>query len=175
MGVGRQWPRSPARRRRRQQPFASRAAAEAYLAEALPAATAANPKYKDPNSDTETRWLTKSITFTKGPDGGVIVAMSEAILKYRGEQVVEQGSHSAEFPLEVTGVGLISDAWLPVDTIDAAAGILFKCPKEACIQTVRNGKRSVDAQTDITISDRDTRAKLYAAFRALLKTSGLNE
>jgi len=153
-------------------PFANKAAAQAYIARALPEATAANPKYKDPNSDVETRWLTKSVTFQTGPDGGVIVSMHEDILKYRGDAIVSRGSHEVEIPLEITGVGLISDAWIPVDTIDAAAGILFKCPNAPCLNSTHDGKPSVDPQTDITISDKEQMAKLYAAFRALLKTGG---
>jgi hypothetical protein len=153
--------------------FITRTTAETYLARALPEATAANAKYKDPNSDIETSWLTRSISFKKDHQGGILVSMHEDILKYRGEKVVGRGTHSAEFPIEVTGVGLISDAWLPVDSVEAAAGILFKCPKEPCIRSTHDGKLSMDRQTDITIDDHDTRANLYAAFRALLKESGL--
>lgn len=153
--------------------FVSRRAAEAYLARELPAATAANPKYRDPNTNLDTRWLTKSITFTHAIDGGVVVTMREVILKYLGTKIVDQGTHSAKFPIEVTGVGLINDAWVPVDSVNAAAGILFKCPEKPCILTDRSGKATIDVQTDITISDRDSRRKLYEAFRALLKESGL--
>jgi hypothetical protein len=150
-------------------PFASKADAEAYIARELPEATAANPKYRDPAGDTETRWLTKSVTFRSDPDGGIIVAMDEDILKYRGDKIIGQGTHSVEIPLETTGVGLISDAWVPVNTVEAAAGILFRCPKAPCLQSTHDGKPSIDPQTDITISDKDRLAKLYAAFRALLK------
>ena len=153
--------------------FVSRSAAEAYLAGELPAATAANPKYRDSKTDLDTRWLTKSITFTNAVHGGVVVTMREMILKYRGIKIVDRGTHSAKFPIEVTGVGLINDAWIPVDTVDAAAGILFKCPEKPCILTHRNGNTTIDIQTDITISNRNSRTKLYEAFRALLKDSGL--
>lgn len=151
----------------------SRAAAEAYLARALPEATAANPAYKDPGSDIETRWLTKTVAFRKGEDGGLVVAMHEDVLKYRGGALISQGTHDTEVPLDVTGVGLISAAWLPVESLDEAAGILFRCPKGDCIRSVDDGKPSMKAQTDITITDRETRASLYAAFKALLKGSGL--
>jgi hypothetical protein len=155
------------------QAFVSRRAAEAYLARELPVATAANPKYRDPNTDLDTRWLTESISFTQAVDGGVVVTMREVILKYRGAKIVDHGIHSAEFPIEVTGVGLISDAWVPVDSVDAAAGILFRCPEKPCIRTHRNGKSTIDIQTDITISNRESRTRLYEAFRALRKESGL--
>jgi hypothetical protein len=153
-------------------PFASRADAEAYIARVLPQATAANPKYKEPNSDIETRWLTKSVAFRSDHAGGVIVVMHEDILKYRGDKIVGRGTHGVEIPLEQTGVGLISDAWVPVDKIEAAAGILFRCAKEPCLRSTHDGKPSIDAQTDITISDKDALAKLYAAFRALLRAPG---
>ena len=155
------------------QTFISRAAAESYIAHALPAATAANPKYKDPNGDLETQWLTQSVTFGKSREGGIQLHMRELVLKYRGDKVVSKGIHSADFPIDVTGVGLISAAWTQVDLLDAAVGILFKCPNDPCIGTHRDGKASIEQQTDITISDRAMLAKLYSAFRALLQSSGL--
>lgn len=154
-------------------PFATRAAAQDYLAHALPEATAANPKYVDPASGVGTHWLTKSVTFSKDKDGGLRVRMEEDVLKYRGEKLVEQGTHDTEVPLDVTGVRFISDAWAIVDDFDAAVGIVFKCPGDPCIVSAQDGKPSVIAQTDISIADRPTLAKLHAAFRALLKSSAL--
>ena len=45
------------------QAFASKADAEAFLSRAVPAATAANPKYRTPGKDVERRWLVKTIAF----------------------------------------------------------------------------------------------------------------
>ena len=50
---------------------------------ALPAATAANPKYRSQGSDLERRWLTKEIEFHRGENGGLTVSTRESFEDYR--------------------------------------------------------------------------------------------
>ncbi len=79
--------------------FASQKDAEAFLAEALPAATAANPKYHTPGTDYDRRWLIKTITFARAEGGGSIVAMDETFEDYRSGALVSRGTHQAKFAL----------------------------------------------------------------------------
>src|SRR5271157_743588 len=78
--------------------FASEADAAAFLSDALPAATAANPKYHTPGTDYDRRWLIKTVEFSRG-ENGVIVAMDEAFEDYRNGALVSRGAHQATFAL----------------------------------------------------------------------------
>ena len=69
--------------------FASKSEAEAFLARALPAATAANPKYRSPGSDVETRWLTRKISFKDNERGVVVVSTAESVEDYRADALNE--------------------------------------------------------------------------------------
>jgi hypothetical protein len=153
--------------------FATKAEAEAYLAKALPDVTEANPRYRAPGSDIETRWLTKTIKFSQSADGGVSVATHEAVIDYRGDAVVREGSHDAAFPIDAIDVALIAESGEIVDKLEAAAGVLFKCRSAACIETDRNGVKSVDAAADISVADSVALARIASAFRALQRGSGL--
>ncbi len=147
--------------------FADKSQAEAYLAKTLPEATAANPPYKAADSDLETRWLTKSVTFAKAADGGLRVEMREAVLDYRGGKLAREGAHDAAFALDDVDILYVDDNGAIVDDVARAAGVLFKCRAAPRIATVRDGKSSQEAATDISIADASTRAQVYAAFRVL--------
>ena len=153
--------------------FATQAEAEAFLAKALPEATEANPRYLAPGSDIETRWLTKAITFSPSADGGILVAMHEAVLDYRGQAVLREGSHDAAFAIDAIDVALIAGSGEIVDKLDVAAGVLFKCRSAPCIETDRNGVKSMDAATDISVANSVALARIVAAFRALQRRAGL--
>jgi hypothetical protein len=153
--------------------FATKAEAEAFLVKALPEVTEANPRYRAPGSDIETRWLTKAITFSPSPDGGVLVAMQEAVLDYRGDGVVREGSHGAAFPIDAVDVAVIAGSGEIVDKLEDAHGVLLKCRSAPCIETDRNGVKSMDAATDISVADSVALARIAAAFRALQRGSGL--
>jgi hypothetical protein len=155
-----------------QDSFASKAEAEAYLAHALLAATAANASYKAANSDIATRWLTKAIMF-RAADGGIVVSMNEEVLDYRGDALVREGTHDTEFAIDATDVALIDESGAIVGNLVAAEGVLFKCRGAPCIQTARDGQKSVEAATDISIDDLGERGRIYSAFRALLNDSGV--
>lgn len=153
--------------------FATKAEAEAFLTKALPEVTAANPRYRAPGGDIETRWLTKAITFSPSADRGVWIATHEAVLDYRGDAVVREGSHDAAFAINSINVALIAASGEIVDKLDAAAGVLFKCRGAPCIETDRDGVKSMDAATDISVADPVALARIAAAFRALQRGSGL--
>jgi hypothetical protein len=153
--------------------FTTKAEAEAFLAKALPEVTEANPRYRAPGSDIETRWLTKAITFSQSAEGGVWVATHEAVLDYRGDAVVREGSHDAAFAVDAIDVALIAASGEIVDKLEAAAGVLFKCRSAPCIETDRDGIKSMDAATDISVADSVALARIAAAFRALQRGSGL--
>lgn len=136
------------------------------------AATTANASYKAANSDIATRWLTKAIMF-RAADGGIVVSMNEAVLDYRGDALVREGTHDTEFAIDATGVALIDASGVIVDNLKSAEGVLFKCRGVPCIQTARDGQKSIEAATDISIDDLAERGRIYSAFRALLSDSGI--
>lgn len=149
-------------------PFASQAHAEAYLSEALPAATAANPKYRTPGTDYDRRWLTKSITFSAADDGGVAMSSDEVFEDYRNGAIASRGTHETRLAL--------GDVEISLETADdltehgeKALGILFKCVGAACIHAVWDGKPSLSDRTDIYIQDAGQREKILSAFHALQK------
>jgi hypothetical protein len=147
------------------QPFASKADAESFLSGALPAATAANPKYRTPGADFERRWRTKKIEFSSG-EGGATVSIDEAFEDYRNGVVVSRGAHQAKFA--------IGDVAISFETADDVAetgakakGVLFSCVGQPCIGAVWDGQKSVSASTDIYIQEDIRRKQILAAFRAL--------
>jgi len=153
--------------------LASKSEAEAFLKRALPAATAANPSYRSPNSDVETRWLTKSISFDLNNAGGVGVATDEEFEEYRGGALKSRGTHQAKFALDDVAISLEAS---PIDTTDAgetALGVIFKCLGAPCIAAVWNGKASMSASTDVYLQKAAAREQILAAFQALQnKASG---
>ena len=145
--------------------FASEADAAAFLSEALPAATAANPKYRTPGADYDRRWLIKTVEFSRG-ERGAIVTMDEAFEDYRGGALVSSGTHQAAF--SVNDVTITPETAEDVaDTGAKAQGVLFACVGEPCIQAVWDGQKSVSARTDVYVEDAQRRDHILAAFLAL--------
>jgi len=149
--------------------FASAADAEAFLSDALPAATAVNPKYHTPGTDYERRWLIKTVEFSRG-ENGVIVAMDEAFEDYRDGALVSRGAHQATFALNDVAIAPETTEDL-VDTGAKAQGVLFKCFGQPCVQAVWDGQKSVSAKTDVYIQDPAQRDQILSAFRALQASS----
>ena len=153
------------------EPFASRAEAEAFLARAIPAATAANPKYRSPGEDVLTQWLTKSIAFHEAPDGGVIVATDETNDQYRNGALVTPGTHRATFAIDDVTVSL-ETADDMTENGEKALGVLFRCAGQPCIDAVWSGQKSTGSWTDIYIQDPAVRERIFAAFQSLQKGAG---
>ena len=145
--------------------FASEADAAAFLSEALPAATAANPKYRTPGTDYDRRWLIKTVEFSRG-ERGAIVTMDEAFEDYRDGALVSRGTHQAAFSVNDVAITL-ETAEDVADTGAKAQGVLFTCVGEPCIQSVWDGQKSVSARTDVYVQDAQRRDQILAAFLAL--------
>ncbi len=151
--------------------FASRDEAQAYLARALPRATAANPKFVTKPDNVETVWRTQSIVFTDSSAGGIQVAMDESFTETRGG-IANPGTHRAVFSLAQVRV---SPHVYPADVTpdgEKALGIIFTCEAGKCIQAVWNGAESTADATDISIQNDDERARILAAFEYLKSLSG---
>ncbi len=147
------------------QSFASKANAEAFLSDAVPAATAANPKYRTPGAGTERRWLVKTIEFSRS-EGGAIVSIDEEFEDDRNGALVSRGTHEAKFAIDDVAISLETTDDV-ADTGARAQGVLFKCVGPPCIEAVWDGQKSVSAATDIYIRDERRRDQILAAFRAL--------
>jgi hypothetical protein len=146
--------------------FVSRADAEAFLSDVLPAATAANPKYRTPGTDYDRRWLIKTITFPRAEGGGVVVSIDETFEDYRDGVLVSTGTHQARFAID--------DVTISPETADdesekggKAQGVLFQCVGPPCVHAVWDGEPSLSARTDIYIEDASQRDGILSAFRAL--------
>jgi hypothetical protein len=151
--------------------FRSRDEAEAYLAKALPLATAANPKYRS-QGGVLTQWLTKSIAFapSRNPNG-LSVAMSEEILDFRNGVQVRKGAHEAQFLIEDVRVSELTDSKDLTETGERARGIIFNCLHGKCISATWDGAPSPSDWTDISIQDPQTRANILSAFQALKRAA----
>lgn len=145
--------------------FASEADAAAFLSEALPAATAANPKYRTPGADYDRRWLIKTVEFSRG-ERGAIATIDEAFEDYRNGALVSRGTHQAAFSVNDVAITL-ETAEDVADTGAKAQGVLFTCVGEPCIQSVWDGQKSVSARTDVYVQDAQRRDQILAAFLAL--------
>jgi hypothetical protein len=146
--------------------FASKSEAEAFLARALPGETAANPNYRSPGSDIETRWLTKTTGFKDKEGGGVIVSTSESVEDYRAHALSGQRTRAATFAVD--------DVVISEETADdlaesgeKARGVLFTCVRAPCIEAVWSGETSTSASTDVYLQDETLRRQIFGAFRAL--------
>lgn len=150
-----------------------RQAAEAFLAKALPAATAANPKYRSGDGGELTAWLTKSIRFAPTAKlGGVSVAMSEEAVAFRDGARSAVNAHEATFAIEDVH---ISEYRYPADVTEAgepAIGILIKCDSGKCIRSKWNGAESSTDQADLYVYDATARAKILEAFNTLKNAAG---
>jgi hypothetical protein len=147
------------------QSFASKADAEAFLSDAVPAATAANPKYRTPGTDYERRWLTRKIEFSRG-ESGVIVSTDEVFEDTRNGAQISRGAHQAKFAIDDVAISLETTDDV-AETGAKAQGVLFKCVGQPCIQAVWDGQPSISASTDIYIQEGRRRDQILAAFRAL--------
>ena len=147
--------------------FASRAQAEAFLSHAVPAATAANPKYRSPGEDVLTQWLTKSVSFREAEGGGVIVSTHETNDQYRNGAIVKPGTHEATFATDDVTVSLETSDQDVTEDGEKAKGVLFRCIGAPCIEAVWDGQKSMSAWTDIYLQEPKSRAQIFAAFQAL--------
>ena len=119
--------------------FASMPEAEAYLSRALPAATAANPKYRSKDSDIETRWLTKTVAFRDSGAGGIIMSTQELIEDYRNGALSDLRTHEATFALDAVAISEETADDL-TENGERARGILFTCAGAPCIEAVWSGE-----------------------------------
>jgi hypothetical protein len=146
--------------------FASQRDAEAFLSDALPAATAANPKYRTPGTDYDRRWLVRTITFSRAEGGGVIVSADEDFEDFRDGALVSRGTHQASFAID--DVKISPEAADDVsEKGEKALGVLFQCVGAPCIRAVWDGHPLASARTDIYIQDSNQRERILSAFRAL--------
>jgi hypothetical protein len=151
------------------QAFASKAEAEAFLSRAVPAATAANPKYRSSGKEVATRWLAKTIAFRESQSGGPIVSIDEDIEEYRNGSLKSRGTHQATFPIDDVTVALETSDQDTTESGEKAMGVIFRCVGAPCIQTVRDGQKSTGAWTDIYLQEAGSRNRILDAFRALQK------
>jgi hypothetical protein len=155
------------------QTFASKEEAEAFLSRAVPAATAANPKYRSPDKDVATRWLMKTIDFRKGESGDVMVSTDEDIEDYRNDALVSRRTHQATFAMNDVMVFPEASAADTTESGQKAQGVIFRCASGApCIEAVWNGQKSMGAETDIYLQDPTSREQILAAFQSLQRKSG---
>jgi hypothetical protein len=151
--------------------FRSREEAEAYLAKALPLATAANPKYRS-QGGVLTQWLTKTIAFAPSRNsGGISVAMSEEILDFRDGVQVRKGAHEAQFLMEDVRVSELTDSKDLTENGEQARGVIFNCLSGKCISATWDGAPSPSDWTDISIQNSESRANILAAFQALKRAA----
>lgn len=126
---------------------ASSAQAEAFLSHAIPAATAANPKYRSSGEDILTQWLTKSVSFRDAEGGGVIVSTRETNDQYRNGALVKPGTHEATFAIDDVTVSLETSDQDVTESGEKAEGVLFRCIGAPCIEAVWDGQKSMSAWT----------------------------
>jgi hypothetical protein len=153
--------------------LASKRDIEKFLAERLPMATAANPKYRSAAGDVETQWLTKTVTFA--PDGnsnGTTVSMSEDVREFRNGGRSATFGHETAFLLEDVEISERKDSTDVSEGGEAALGVIFRCRTGKCIRSVYNGDPSSVDWTDIYIQDATSRGMILQAFQALKRMSG---
>jgi hypothetical protein len=146
--------------------FESRRAAEQYLIDSLPTATAANPTFLTKADGTESRWLTKSIHFDDGPQGSVRVSMDEEFTQTKGG-VSTKGTHQAVFSLADVNISVTTSAEDFTPTGEPAMGVLFTCATPKCVSATWSGQASSSDQTDISVQDAAVREQILAAFQFL--------
>ena len=149
---------------------ASKSEAEAFLARALPAATAANPKYRSLGSDVETRWLTKKISFKDNESGVVVVSTAESVEDYRAGALSAQRTHAATFAVDDVAISEETADDL-AENGEKARGVLFTCVGAPCIEAAWGGEKSTSASTDVYLQDDTQRRQIFDAFRALQEKS----
>jgi hypothetical protein len=147
--------------------FATVVDAESFLERVLPAATAANPKYRSPGGETETRWLTKEIAFPEAKGGGVMVSTHEDIENFRGGALSSRGTHEAVFAIDDVTIAPETVASDVAENGEKAIGVIFRCVGTPCIHADWSGEKSLSAWTDIYVQDPTQRDQILAAFQAL--------
>ncbi len=152
--------------------FATKEEAEAFLAKALPEATAANPKYRAADGGL-TQWLTRAVVFGPGASpSGVAVEMKEDVLQFRDGRQTSKGTHEVRFLLEDVQVSELAGSADLTENGEKALGIIFRCNSGKCIEAKWDGVPSPSDWSDISIQDPAMRAKILAAFKALKRIAG---
>jgi hypothetical protein len=146
--------------------FASRQAAEDYLAKALPLATSRNPAYLTKSEGVQTWWLLKTVRFADAPTG-VHVAMDEEFPQVKSG-VKTTGAHQAAFSLGEVDISVIAEAGDVTPSGEPAMAILFKCAAPKCIEASWNGQPAPSDKTDIYVQDAETREQILGAFKFLM-------
>jgi hypothetical protein len=103
--------------------FTSKSEVGAFLAGALAAATAANPKYRSPGS---------------------VVSTDESVDDYHDGARTARRTHQAEFAIDEVAISEETADDL-AETGDRARGVLFKCVAAPYIEAVWSGERSLSA------------------------------
>lgn len=152
--------------------FATKDEAEAFLAKALPEATAANPKYRAADGGL-TQWLTRRIVFGPGASpSGVAVEMKEDVLQFRDGRQTSKGTHEVRFLIEDVQISELADSADLTENGEKARGIIFRCNSGKCIEAKWDGAPAPSDWSDISIQDPAMRAKILAAFQALKRLAG---
>jgi hypothetical protein len=148
-------------------------AAQAFIAQTLPVATAANPKYRSGDAAELSIWLTKSVRFiSAATTRGITVEMDEQALIFNGGVQTATNTHDVSFALADVQV---SEYRYPHDTTEngePALGILFKCNTGKCVRSKWNGAQSSKDQTDLYLYNAADRARLLKAFEILKAAAG---
>jgi len=148
-------------------PFVSKEAAKAFLAEALPRATKANPKFRT-GEGVLSAWTTQSVTFDEANgEAGLAVSMSEDALEFRDGAQTAAHSHDVAFPLAAVTISERRDPGTIAESGEAAMAVMFQCDSGKCIRASYDGKPADTDMTDISIQDDAMRAKVLAAFQML--------
>lgn len=152
--------------------FVTKDEAEAFLAKALPEATAANPKYRAADGGL-TQWLTRRIVFGPGASpSGVAVEMKEDVLQFRDGRQTSKGTHEVRFLIEDVQISELADSADLTENGEKARGIIFRCNSGKCIEAKWDGAPAPSDWSDISIQDPAMRAKILAAFQALKRLAG---
>jgi len=152
--------------------FATKEEAEAFLAKALPKATAGNPKYRAADGGL-TQWLTRQVVFGPGASpSGVAVEMKEDVLQFRGGRQTSKGTHEVRFFIEDVQISELADSADVTENGEKALGIIFRCNSGKCIEAKWDGVPSPSDWSDISIQDPAMRTKILGAFQALKRVAG---
>jgi hypothetical protein len=148
-------------------PFASKEAAKTFLAEALPGATKANPKFRT-GEGMLSAWITKSVKFEQGKNvGDVTVSMSEDAFEFRNGAQTAAHTHDVAFSLAAVTVSERRDPGTIAESGEVAMAVMFQCDAGKCVRASYDGKPADVDMTDISIQDDAMRAKVLAAFQML--------
>jgi hypothetical protein len=152
--------------------FSTRQSAEEFLARALPAATAANPRYRSGKQGVTMAWIAKSIKFSPGAPAGRLVIMSEEALEFHDGVLSATGAHEVEFAIEDVAISARTDSGTLTEKGEPGLAVIFNCNQGKCIRVIRDGAPSSEDFTDISIQDVATRDKILKAFLAVKQGGG---